>query len=299
VGTPERAPFAERARAWWRRRSRNEKVALTAAVVLLLFAAIGAFGEDPQEAAEPDTTEQTQPDDETATETLAEATDQTTTAPPPAPPPPIVAEVRDGDTILLADGTRVRLLQIDAPEFGQAECYSQRSVQTLRRLLPPGTRVRLAADPALDKRDRFGRQLRYVFRGRRNINLVLVRQGAAAPWYFEGEQGRYADRLTAAAEQAQVASRGLWSACPATELDPFAALATRRPPPPAPPPPPEPLPAPNCHPSYRGACLNPNSSDYDCEGGSGNGPDYTGFVEVIGPDEYGLDRDGDGAGCED
>ena len=29
-----------------------------------------------------------------------------------------------------------------------------------------------------------------------------------------------------------------------------------------------------CDPSYEGACLDPNSSDYDCEGGSGDGPDY-------------------------
>jgi hypothetical protein len=39
-------------------------------------------------------------------------------------------------------------------------------------------------------------------------------------------------------------------------------------------------------------------SDYDCEGGSGNGPGYTGYVTVSGPDIYGLDGDGDGAGCE-
>lgn len=55
---------------------------------------------------------------------------------------------------------------------------------------------------------------------------------------------------------------------------------------------------PACHPSYRGACLKPDSPDYDCVGGSGNGPDYTGRVEVVGPDEYDLDRDGDGIGCE-
>jgi len=52
-----------------------------------------------------------------------------------------------------------------------------------------------------------------------------------------------------------------------------------------------------CHPSYSG-CLNPNASDYDCAGGSGNGPYYTGRVRVIGPDVFGLDRDGDGLGCE-
>ena len=72
------------------------------------------------------------------------------------------------------------------------------------------------------------------------------------------------------------------------------------PPPPSPEPTPEPEPAPepadNCHPSYT-PCV-PYASDVDCLGGSGNGPEYTGRVTVIGPDEYDLDRDGDGIGCE-
>jgi hypothetical protein len=54
-----------------------------------------------------------------------------------------------------------------------------------------------------------------------------------------------------------------------------------------------------CDPNYTGACLNPNSADYDCEGGSGDGPDYTGRVEVVGDDHFDLDRDGDGVACED
>jgi hypothetical protein len=44
-------------------------------------------------------------------------------------------------------------------------------------------------------------------------------------------------------------------------------------------------------------CLPP-SSDYDCAGGEGNGPAYTGTVRVVGYDIYGLDADGDGWGCE-
>lgn len=54
----------------------------------------------------------------------------------------------------------------------------------------------------------------------------------------------------------------------------------------------------SCDPNYSGACLDPNASDYDCEGGSGNGPYYTGTVTVVGADPYGLDADGDGIGCE-
>lgn len=51
-----------------------------------------------------------------------------------------------------------------------------------------------------------------------------------------------------------------------------------------------------CHPSYSG-CV-PIVSDVDCAGGAGNGPAYSGRVQVIGSDEYGLDGDGDGIGCE-
>jgi hypothetical protein len=53
-----------------------------------------------------------------------------------------------------------------------------------------------------------------------------------------------------------------------------------------------------CHPSYEGACV-PIASDVDCAGGKGNGPEYVrGPIYVVGPDEYELDRDGDGIACE-
>jgi len=54
----------------------------------------------------------------------------------------------------------------------------------------------------------------------------------------------------------------------------------------------------SCDPNYSGACLDPNASDYDCAGGSGDGPEYTGPVQVVGSDPYGLDSDGDGYACE-
>lgn len=52
----------------------------------------------------------------------------------------------------------------------------------------------------------------------------------------------------------------------------------------------------DCTPGYD-PCLPP-APDYDCRGGSGNGPAYTGRVYVTGPDIYDLDRDHDGVGCE-
>src|SRR5829696_9279158 len=55
---------------------------------------------------------------------------------------------------------------------------------------------------------------------------------------------------------------------------------------------------PRCHASYKLKCLKPNASDYDCIGGSGNGPLYTGLVKVVGRDVFRLDADHDGWGCE-
>jgi hypothetical protein len=79
-------------------------------------------------------------------------------------------------------------------------------------------------------------------------------------------------------------------------------VAKAPPPPPStvPPAPPPTAPPSNCHSSYQGECLKVGIGDYDCAGGSGNGPNYVqGTVRVVGPDEFDLDRDGDGWGCED
>lgn len=211
----------------------------------------------------------------------------------------------DGDTVALTNGQRVRLVQIDTPEVGGGECYSQAARKALLRLTPVGSTVLLESDPTLDSIDRYGRLLRYVKRKGINVNIRLVLDGAGAPNFYRDERGKYAERLVAAVERARAAKRGLWRACPGTQLTLTGPLQTRQgratpptTPTPSKPPPTSPASS-NCHLSYRGACLDANASDYDCAGGSGNGPFYTGRVEVIGPDDFGLDRDGDGVGCED
>ena len=132
----------------------------------------------------------------------------------------MVARVIDGDTIETGDGERVRLVQIDAPEIDERECYAREAAAALGRLIPPGTEIRLEADPRLDQADRFGRLLRYVHRGDENVNLELVDRGAASVWFFDGDRGRYADELLEAAREAERAGRGLWAACPTAKLDP-------------------------------------------------------------------------------
>jgi endonuclease YncB( thermonuclease family) len=141
-----------------------------------------------------------------------------------------VDHVVDGDTIALRNGQRVRLVQIDTPEvFFGAECYGHAASLQAKRLLPPGTRVRLFAEPATDRVDQYGRLLRYVVRvnGAVNVNIRLVAVGAAAPYFYNGRRGRYAGLLEALAKRAKARKRGLWGACPHTRYDPYRGVQTR------------------------------------------------------------------------
>jgi micrococcal nuclease len=130
----------------------------------------------------------------------------------------VVARVNDGDTLTLRGGRQVRLVQIDAPEL-ETDCYGRAAQRALAALTPEGTQVRLVRDPQLDDTDRFGRLLRYVLVGERDVNLELVRRGAASPYFFRNERGEHALELLDAVETARGARRGFWGACPNARLD--------------------------------------------------------------------------------
>jgi micrococcal nuclease len=203
----------------------------------------------------------------------------------------VVASVYDGDTLSLRDGRRVRLLQIDTPELGSGECYSRAARTALVALAPPGKKAVLEADPALDRIDRYGRLLRYVKRNGVNVNLELARRGAAAPYFYRGDRGRYAGSLMRVAQSAKAAKRGLWRACPRTVLDPFRAVSTGQSGPPSRTPPP----SGKCDPNYAGGCVPPYPPDLDCADIHALG---IASVRVVGSDPHRLDGDGDGLGCE-
>lgn len=242
----------------------------------------------------------------------------TASAAPTAPAAPrsetaVVASVYDGDTLTLRDGRKVRLLQIDTPELGSGECYSRAAATALRALARPGSAVRLDPDPALDTVDRYGRLLRYIVRDGLNVNLELVRRGAAAPYFYRGERGRYSAQLLTAAKAAQAARRGLWGACPGARLAPERAVDTGTGGPPASAsgaaasgtsrvaPTPVTAPAPGaargapgrCDPSYPDVCIPPAPPDLDCADVQERN------FRVLPPDPHNFDgRDHDGRGCE-
>lgn len=197
-----------------------------------------------------------------------------------------VVSIADGDTLTVSSGASVRLAQIDTPELGSGECFSRAAAKELRRLAPVGSAVTLEADARLDGKDRYGRLLRYVWRGGVNVNLELVRRGAAAPYFYRGDRGRFASQLLAAALDARAHRRGLWGACPGARLDPGRAVDTGVSGPPAT------RAASGCDPSYVGACIPSPPPDLDCKDVSAKG------FRVVGADPHRFDGDHDGLGCE-
>ena len=225
---------------------RGVMVALAAAALALLIGLLGAacggsVGEpapvEPpsQQAAHPPAPAPAAPTAPPAAESNAEASSlEAPDSPGPSPMDVVeptelveVAVVFDGDTIELADGRRVRLVQIDTPEGGKhEECYAKEARAALREWVSRGTEARLVADPLLDQDDRCGRLLHYATIGGANINLELGRAGAATVWFVGGKRGAIADELLRAARDARTERRGLWGACPGTPFEPLSGAQT-------------------------------------------------------------------------
>jgi endonuclease YncB( thermonuclease family) len=76
--------------------------------------------------------------------------------------------------------------------------------------------------------DQYGRLLRYVVRVRDglNVNVQLVRAGAAAPYFYDYRRGRYASLFVRLALRARALHLGLWGRCPHTRYDPNHGVST-------------------------------------------------------------------------
>jgi endonuclease YncB( thermonuclease family) len=201
-----------------------------------------------------------------------------------------VTRVIDGDTIevrLAGRLVRVRYIGMDTPETTGE--WMAAPARTANAAVVSGANVRLEKD--VSETDRYGRLLRYVWIEREGALLLVNREllvlGLAQVATFPPDV-KYTDEIFLPAErEARDGGLGLWGPKPTPK--PMATPTPKRTSRPQPS---------NCHPSYAGACLKMGIGDYDCAGGSGNGPNYTGIVRVVGYDEFDLDRDGDGYGCE-
>jgi micrococcal nuclease len=115
-----------------------------------------------------------------------------------------VAKVIDGDTIELANGKKVRLLGIDAPEQGQY--YYEEAKEKLSKLVE-GKEVVLESD--VSNADKNGRLLRYVFVDGLFVNLELVKSGFANA-YIVSPDVKYSNQFLEAEEIARKNGVGIW-----------------------------------------------------------------------------------------
>lgn len=120
-----------------------------------------------------------------------------------------VQRVIDGDTLVLRDGTHVRLIGVDTPERG--DCGYQEATQALTRLAGPGTRVHL--QPGKDPVDRYGRTLAYLTVDGRDLSTQLAREGWAVELTI-GPNTAIRDQVQHAVADAQEHHRGNWGSCP-------------------------------------------------------------------------------------
>jgi micrococcal nuclease len=296
--------------AYWHRRSRRQKgTILGGAALVLLIGISNAAGNAGNSPTVADLTTSPAVAEEIATATqvpTADPTPELGRAPVSETTAATVVEVIDGDTIKVAiDGTvfTVRYIGIDSPETVHPSVpveWMGLEASAANAALVGGQVVVLEKD--VSEVDRFGRLLRYVWLQEGTdwllVNNELVRLGYANSSTYQPDV-RYQGLFRNAEREARDANLGLWGPTPTpVPTPPPTPVPTPVPFVAPPPPPPPPAPA-NCHASYAGACLTPGIGDYDCAGGSGNGPNYvSGPVQVIGYDEFGLDADNDGIGCE-
>jgi micrococcal nuclease len=113
-------------------------------------------------------------------------------------------EIIDGDTFRLETGEKVRLIGIDAPELSQPGGVLSREYLTHLLLGKPITLERGSED-----RDKYNRQLRFVYINNLCINEEMIRQGYAEARYLPENPIR--DYYLQLEIQAEITKAGLWS----------------------------------------------------------------------------------------
>ena len=132
-----------------------------------------------------------------------------------------VQMVIDGDTFIINNKQKVRLIGVNTPELSQSlkgkktteECFSQQSYLETKNLIE-GKTVNMYKD--VSNTDKYGRLLRYVYLGNLFINNYLVQQGYAKIMPINPDI-KFASIFRNSQKEAQDNMRGLWSICPSKQ----------------------------------------------------------------------------------
>jgi len=179
-----------------------------------------------------------------------------------------ITDQKDGDSFVASDGNEYRLGLVNTPEASE-QCGAAAAHFT-RNFLAAGFTVDAYS------RDSYDRRVAEVFdKTGESLNVALARSGYGNDRYlnqFRHENPDLARRLDAAFASADTPS--------CSKAAPVPLVQQRKP---------AEQSGGNCMPGYD-PCL-PVLGDMNC-------PDIGHPVQVTGSDPYGLDRDGDGVGCD-
>lgn len=129
-----------------------------------------------------------------------------------------VEYVSDGDTIGVAINGKtitVRMIGIDTPEVKDprkpVQCFGTEASDRAYELLN-NTQVWLEYDPAVDKEDRYGRTLAYVWADQSTlVNQAMLTGGFAHEYTYNHTTYKYQAAFKAAEQTAEASSQGLWN----------------------------------------------------------------------------------------
>lgn len=115
----------------------------------------------------------------------------------------VVEGVIDGDTIVVAPKTRVRLRHIDAPEL--EFCGGKEAKEAIEKLVT-GKRVRITEQVP----DQRGRGMALIYVGNVLVNQELLKQGLVR---YHSDSTTKADELKAIGLEVKTAKNGIFGAC--------------------------------------------------------------------------------------
>ncbi|MGR8952155.1 MAG: thermonuclease family protein [Gammaproteobacteria bacterium] len=122
-----------------------------------------------------------------------------------------VKKVFDGDTLMLEDGRKVRLLGVNTPEIEHRNQPAQAGGEEANRWLSDklqNRRVRLESDA--EATDKYGRTLAHVFTDQKeHVNLQLVEKGLASVNIYPPNL-LYVEPLIKAERKAEQSGLGIW-----------------------------------------------------------------------------------------
>jgi endonuclease YncB( thermonuclease family) len=151
----------------WRNLTKSRKWIIVVTAIILLFILLGSCGGNAEQTAQ------------TVVPTVTTTAPEQTITVSPSAKKITVTRVVDGDTVVLSNGKKVRLIGIDTPEVGR--CGYKAATSLMKSLVL--NKAVVLTKGAQDNTDKYGRLLRYVNVGSTDAGMKMIQSGRAIARY--------------------------------------------------------------------------------------------------------------------